>query len=128
MRSFSMVVHRQVTLDLFISTQSCVKFQTTGGKNEVHIIGYFEPNDDEESDVDDGDEEMIRRLAAVGKADRDDDDESGEEGEHESDDEKATREAVESLIHAKLSEKAKAGKVEVSDDDEDDDDEEEEEV
>jgi len=41
------------TVDLFINTSKNIKISTRGGKNEVHIVGYFEPSQEDEEDDDD---------------------------------------------------------------------------
>lgn len=47
----------QATVDIFFSTVGGIKLTTKGGKNEVHVLGYFEP--EEESYVSDSDEEDL---------------------------------------------------------------------
>ncbi|GBE58519.1 nuclear factor NF3 [Babesia ovata] len=66
-------VHESANLDIFFSVTGNVKLTTKGGKNEVHVTGYFEP--EEESYVSDSDDEDI------------DDEEGGEDEEEGSEDE-----------------------------------------
>uniref|UniRef100_A0A3B0MZG2 Nucleoplasmin, putative n=1 Tax=Theileria annulata TaxID=5874 RepID=A0A3B0MZG2_THEAN len=58
-------VNEHATLDLFFSTSGDLKLTTKGGPNEVHVIGYFEPEDDaflsdsEEEEEDEVDEDEV---------------------------------------------------------------------
>ncbi|KAK1445193.1 hypothetical protein BgAZ_110990 [Babesia gibsoni] len=56
-------VCEHATVDLYYSTDSGIKLATKGGKNEVHVLGYYEnegegylsDSDDEEIDEEDAD-------------------------------------------------------------------------
>ncbi|GFE53575.1 nuclear factor NF3 [Babesia ovis] len=63
-------VCEHATVDIFFSTVGGIKLTTKGGKNEVHVVGYFEP--EEESYVSDSDDEDL---------DEDDDDEGSGDDE-----------------------------------------------
>lgn len=43
-----------VSLDLFISTLRGIRLSTKGAKNEVHVVGYFEPETPEDDDESEG--------------------------------------------------------------------------
>ncbi|GIX60597.1 nuclear factor NF3 [Babesia caballi] len=60
------------SVDIFFTTAGGIKLTTKGGKNEVHVVGYFEP--EEESYVSDSDDEDI------------DEEEAGDDEEEGSDD------------------------------------------
>lgn len=52
-----------VPLDLFLSIESGIEFKAIGGPNEVHLVGYFEPQDSENcDDVDVSDDELKARI------------------------------------------------------------------
>ncbi|BAM41651.1 conserved hypothetical protein [Theileria orientalis strain Shintoku] len=57
-------VNEHATLDVFFSTSGGLKLSTKGGQNEVHVIGYFEPDEDtfltdSEDEEEEDDEEVI---------------------------------------------------------------------
>ncbi|AFZ81744.1 hypothetical protein BEWA_011620 [Theileria equi strain WA] len=72
-------VHEHATVDVFFSTMGGLKLTTKGGANEVHIIGYFEPEDnsflssseededDEEEEEESEDEQPASKRKASGK-------------------------------------------------------------
>ncbi|KAK2196272.1 bifunctional Nucleoplasmin core domain superfamily/Nucleoplasmin-like domain [Babesia duncani] len=64
-------VQEHATVDIFFSTTGGLKLTTKGGQNEVHVIGYFEP--DEESFISDSDDEDEE------DDEQDEDDEGGDE-------------------------------------------------
>ncbi|CDR97463.1 hypothetical protein, conserved [Babesia bigemina] len=68
-------VREHATVDVFFSTVGGIKLTTKGGKNEVHVVGYFEP--EEESYVSDSDDEDM------------DDEEGGDDEEGSEDEEPA---------------------------------------
>ncbi|PHJ16907.1 nuclear factor nf3 [Cystoisospora suis] len=51
------------TLDLFFSTRQGVSIKTEGGKNEVHLTGYFEP--EPEDDIDSEEDEELESDVEV---------------------------------------------------------------
>ncbi|UVC50078.1 hypothetical protein MACK_003943 [Theileria orientalis] len=69
-------VNEHATLDVFFSTNGGLKLSTKGGQNEVHVIGYFEPEDD--TFLSDSEEE-------------EEDEEVNEEEDEDSDDEPASK-------------------------------------
>lgn len=75
------------SLDLFVSTRAGTTFKITGGKNEVHLIGYFEPDAETDSeDMSECSHEDDEDLSMDGDDTKDgDDDEDDEERSTEED-------------------------------------------
>lgn len=76
-----------VSVDLFVSTVSGVKFLTKGGNNEVDVVGYFEPEGLEDDEIDSDDENFADQFSKDGKLKGMDDDDNDEDDDDDDDDE-----------------------------------------
>ncbi|KAF8820792.1 nuclear factor NF3 [Cardiosporidium cionae] len=62
----------QVSIDLFLSTENELKLQTTGASNEVHVVGFFEPEPSDLEDEDDFQGNILsKKRQATGRAEKD---------------------------------------------------------
>lgn len=73
-----------VSLDLFVSATDNLKFTTKGGNNEVHLVGYFEPDnscdhyDDDDDSDNEGNFDYLKQMEE-NSFDEDEDDEDEDE-------------------------------------------------